>query len=149
MQLVRSALNSALTDITATGATFDPAALWIGIFSAVVDNGVDTVIGDVTAPDVADYPRQAITAWGTVYSLTDGSPVRDDATKTFTPPDDVTPTSVVGVALYDALTAGNLVGFKLLSVPVSLNTTADRFSIALRLTLDQSGRWDVSVSWNG
>lgn len=149
MQLVHEAIDTALANLIATDAAFDPEAVWIGIFSAITDNGVDTVIGDLVMEADADYPRQTLDAWGTPYRLSNGSPVAEAGPFHFAPPDADHPTVVAGYALFDAVTAGNLVGYVILDEPVALNVPTDNFSVIVRLQLPASGDYSRDVTYNG
>jgi hypothetical protein len=149
MQMCRAALAGALTDITAAAAELDPAAVFVGIASAIVDNGVDTVLADVTQPAAASYPKTAVTTWSTLSDLVDGSPVRDSPIKTFRPPDNTHPTTVSYVILTTLAVAGDLIAFFPVNPSVNLAVTTDSFSVVVRVMLDATGRWDASVKWNG
>lgn len=138
-----------LEDLIATGATFDPAGTWLTIFSGLVNNGPDTITADLTEPVLADYPRKALTTWGTPYLLAGGSAVVDSAIKVYAPPDNTHPFSILGFALVDAATAGALIEFVILPTPVNLVVTTDHWSISVRLTVDVNGVWDVSINWDG
>jgi hypothetical protein len=149
MPIVHHALDAALGDATATGGAFDPAATYVTLLTAITDNGVNTVLADLTEPTLADYPRQLVTAWGTAYRLTGGSPVRDGPLMQFRPPDNVHPIVVVGYAYVDASTAGNLLDFERLPEPVALNLTTDVLDIVPRVTAPASGPWFVDETWDG
>jgi hypothetical protein len=146
--LTRLGADGILAEMIETGGTFDPAATWVGIGSALANNGVNTVTANITE-DTTNYPRQAITTWGTPYVLADGSAVVDSTIKIFVPPDNVHPTIVVVTGLFSALTAGNLLKFDAVYPPISLSTTLDHWNLVVRLRVDPAGQWDVSVSWNG
>jgi hypothetical protein len=149
MQPVHISLDSALTDLTATGGTYDPAATWLVIFSAITNNGPDTVLADCTPATIASYPRQVLTSWGSVYHLVDGSAVRDAPAKVFVPPDDSHPTVIVGYGLVDSATVGNLLAFTVLDTPISLNLTTDHYTIVVRAVMPALGELFLEEAWNG
>jgi|SRR5882672_1020732 len=146
--LTRTSTDGILADMIATGGIFDPAATWVGIGSALVDNGVNTVTANLTE-DTTNYPRQPITAWGTPRVLIDGSAVVDSGLHHFVPPDNVHPTLIVVFGLFSALTAGLLKEFVLVTPPIGLTVTTDQWSLVVRLRVNPAGEWDVSVSWDG
>lgn len=149
MQGTRLGLAAMLGSLIDTGGALDPAAVWVQPFSAIEDLGVDTTITNLTLPADADYPRQPLTAYGTPYSLADGSPVVDADLQHWTPPDDDHPLVIIGYALFDALTAGNLIGYTMLDEAVALNTTSDVWSIVPRVKLPQTASYDQSVTYDG
>jgi hypothetical protein len=149
MPIVHHALDAALADITRTGGSFDPAATFVGLLTAIVDNGVNTVRADLTEADVTQYPRQVVTSWGTAYYLTGGSPARDGTLMHFRPPDNVHPIVVVGYALFDAATVGNLLRWERLPEPIALNLTTDLIDIVVRVTAPAAGPWGVDMVWDG
>lgn len=149
MQIVKAARDDILDALIAAGGPFDPAALFLGIGSAVVDTGLDTVLADITQADATDYPKQAVTPWGTPYTLTDGRRVVDGPALQFVPPDNTSPQSIGVWILASALTGGTLKAFQVVDPPVLLETTDNSWTIVVRLTVDPDGRWDVSVAWNG
>ena len=149
MQLTESALSAILANISATGGAFDPADSYLGIFTAIVDSGLDTVMADVTPADATAYPTQVLTSFGTAYSMIDGRKVRDAPGKTFRAPDDTTPTVALGWYLSDASTAGVLKGFGFFDAPVNLPNEDAAVTVVFRLTVDPLGRWSAEVVFNG
>jgi hypothetical protein len=147
--IVHHALDAVLTNATATGGAFDPAATYVGLLTAIIDNGVNTVRADLTEAVVADYPRMVVTAWSALYHLSGGSPAVDGPLMQFRPPDDTHPILVVGYAYFDAATAGNLLDFERLAEPVPLNTTSDVLDIVPRLTAPAGGPWTADQTWDG
>lgn len=149
MQLVWDQLEAMLADLTAAAASFDPSAVYIGIYTAITPHGVNTVLTDLTTPPVADIPRVAVTTWGAAYRLSDGRVARDSPIATFVPGGGTTSVTVAGWYLADASTSGNLIAYQAIAAPVSLPSADYQWSLVLRLTVDPSGRWDASLSWNG
>lgn len=149
MRAVHAALDAMLADIIASGGSWDPAATYVAVYTAIVDKGVDTLRTDLTMPDVAQYPRTVLTAWGTPYRLADGSAVVDGPEVVVAPPDDVHPVTILGYAFLDAATAGNLKGYTPLPDPVTLNLTTDHWTVIPRLRVPANGSYEVSVTFNG
>lgn len=149
MQPTHVMLNAALVEMLETTGPLDPAATWVHVFSSITDRGVNTLLADVIQAPQAQYPRQVLVSWGTPYQLIDGSPVADAPPIHFAPPDNTHPQLIAGWYLADSLTVGNLLAYQILPSPVMLNVTTDVWTLVLRATLDQAGRWDVSRSWNG
>lgn len=77
---------------------------------------------DPAAVTEADYTGDARLpiVWGTAGVGSDGRAALPGGSLTFSPTDSVKPNTIVGVALYDALTAGNLIGLANFDNPVAL-----------------------------
>lgn len=149
MQAVNNALDGMLADTIASGAKWDPAAVFVSLVTAITNRGVSTVRTDVTEADLTDYPRNDVGTWGTPYRLVDGSAAVDGPLMVFTPPDDSSPVTIIGYAYFDAATAGNLLGFTLLDAQITLSVTTDHWNLVPRLMIPQSGRFESSHYWNG
>lgn len=148
MQITQAVLFDSLDALVATGGPFDPAALWLGVASVIVNNGLNTVLADITPGIGTLATRKAIATWGPTYLTKNGLASADAPALTFTPTTSADADTIVGWYLADALTAGNLVGFGLLPLPVTLNGPENILTIAMRLTQDPLGRWDATVSWD-
>lgn len=146
MQLVRDQIDAILAALIDTGGPFDEAATFVGVAQELVNNGIGTVIGDVTPPTGAAATRQAVT-WGTPYILNDGSAVVDSNAFNFAPAGVETGT-VVAVYLATLATSGALRAFMVEQPPVTISLH-HTYSAVLRLVVDPRGRWSVSFSWNG
>lgn len=149
MQAVYESLDGMLAAMIASAAPWDPAAVYVSLITGITQHGVATVRTDVTEPNLTDYPRQVLTAWGTPYRLADGSPAVDGPLITFAPPDDVHPVTILGYAYFDAATVGNLLGYTMLSTQVVLTLTTDHWNIVPRLILPAAANYESSHQWNG
>lgn len=145
-QLVRDQIDGILAALIATGGPYDPAGLWVGVYQSIVDNGIETVMADVTAPTGAAATRQAVT-WGTPYQLTDGSAVVDSTAKIFRPTGSETGVAA-GAYLADALTSGNLLQYFRENDPANIDASHP-YTVILRLVVDPAGRWSLSFGWDG
>lgn len=93
---------------------------YLGLYTAIAPSAsVDSVAADITEADFPGYARKAIT-WAGVTDSSDGFAELLGGLNTWTPTDDSAPNTIIGVALYDALTAGNLLGIDLLNPVVPL-----------------------------
>lgn len=149
MQLTQAKLDAALGDLIATGATFDPAAVFLGVATAIEPGGLATLLSDLTQATGAMATRQAVTAWGDTMHLVDGSSAVEGPLMTFAPASSSESQTLVAWFLADALTAGNLIAYGLIDPAVPLPDQYNSWNIVLRLTLDPNGQWDASNSWNG
>jgi hypothetical protein len=146
LNLCSATIDAALAKLIATGGPFADAALFAGVASAVDPHGVDTVIGDVTPVIGAAGAMQAVT-WGTPYVLNDGSAVVDSNVLQYLPTGSETG-SVAAVYLGDTSVPLTLKGW-LVEQPTVPISADHPYSTVLRLVVDPSGRWSVSLSWNG
>ena len=141
-------LRAWLERAVAVGGPYDPAALFIGVYTAVVDAGAATTLADVTEGTGAIATRQAITAWSAPYKLLDGRWCCDAAGKTFKVASAAEAQIVTGYFLASAAVAGTLKGFDSIA-PANLSDENRAVTIATRLTIDPLGRFSVSQVWNG
>jgi len=96
MQLTQAVLFDSLDALLATGGPFDPAALWIGVASAIVNNGLNTVLADITPGVGTLAARKPITAWGTTYLTKNGLAAADGPITTFSPTTSADADTIVG-----------------------------------------------------
>ena len=148
MQPVQSALDSALADLIATGATFDPAAVFVGVGVSVTDTGVRTVLADIVQPTASVAVRQPITAWGDTFHLNNGSPYVDGPSMSFAPSSSADSTSVSVWYLATALTGGALIAFGYFPQAIPLPDQFSQAGIMVRLVLDAAGQWSAEVTWD-
>lgn len=149
MQLTQAQLDAALGDMIATGGSFDPAALFVGVGTAITQAGLDTDLADVTQATGAMATAKAVTTWGAIMHLLDGSSAVEGPLMTFHPANSGEAQTLQVWFLADAATPTVLYGYGLINPPVSLPDEFHSWNFVLRLTLDPNGQWDASVSWNG
>jgi hypothetical protein len=145
LQLTLAQMDAMLDALIATAGPFDPAAVFTGIATAVNDQGVNTALSDLTTPDATDFPRKAVTAWSTKYTLADGRRAVDGPLHHFVGVggDDQPVVSVYYLA--DALTAGNLLAWDRVIPSKTLASASDVLDMIVRLTIDPAGKWDATV----
>jgi len=141
--------SKALADLIKTGNVLDPAAVFVGAATAIADKGGMTTMADVQEATGQMATRLPITTWGTPYNLADGRSVVDSPTKVFSPLDATEQQVLTYFFLADALVGGNLLYFELLPSAAAMADENDRLSVVVRMTVDPTGRWSASVSWNG
>lgn len=148
-QMVATARDGVMTNVTAGGRIYDPAAVFVGLFTALTPRGVNTVIGDLTEPTGDPGDRQAVTAWGTAYLLNDGSVVRDGPLISWRPADDTEACTVLGWFWATADSAGSLLEYAFFDNPIPLPDETYAVNIVPRLVVDPSGTWEASVVIDG
>lgn len=149
MGIARITRNAILTNIIATGRAYDPADTFVGVFVQITDNGLDTVLADLTLGTGDLLTRTAVTAWGTPYDLTDGRRVVDGPAIEFRPADETEGTVVRGWYFANASSAGDVLAWGLFPAPVTLVDENSAVTVIPRLTVDPDGRWDAAVVFNG
>lgn len=147
--MTRGHRDAILAKLIAATGPLDPAALFMGVFTAVVDHGLDTVIADLTVPTGAPGTRQAVTPWGAPYNLLTGAYVVDGPALVFRPASSAEACTVVGWYLSNAAVAGNLLRFGLLTEPVVLTDELDALTLIFRAIVDPAGQWDGLVEIDG
>jgi hypothetical protein len=143
----RDAILAAL--IVAT-RPWDPATTFVGLFEAITDMGVSTVIADVTAPTGAPGVRKPVTTWSAAHVKADGRAMIDSPLLRWTPTDDTEATTVQGWYVATLITGGVLYRFGLFDDPIPLPDEHASLALVLRYTVDPiSGLWDATVVMNG
>lgn len=146
-------LSAILTDIIATGGAMDPAATWVGIATALVDNGTATTMANVTEAVGGVATRVKITTWSAVYIRTGGVPIVDGPVCRFVASGGDTSQVIAYAFLASASTAGSLIGYAALPQTYTLAVGGAALSIVPRLTLpvqaDASVLYGFEVSWDG
>lgn len=148
MQLTSFALASALEDLIAASGIFDPAAVYVGIYQSVVDQGLNTTFADITPCTGSLAPLQEVTEWGPVYTDKSGVEVTDAGVMRFQPTTEADAQTAAGIYLMSAATGGNFLGFVPFATSVVLNGPQNILSVVFRLTLDPTGQWDATVTWD-
>ena len=148
MQLTSYALQKIATELIAASAIFDPTKVFLGVATAIVPSGINTAISAITPAPGSLAPLQEITNWGTPYLAKNNLEVVDSGIHTFSPTTPTDAATIVGWYIMDAASAGNLIGFGFLTVPVTLAGPQNQLSIVLRISVDPSGTWDVSMDWD-
>lgn len=134
-------LQAWLTRATGTGGPYDPAALFLGVATALVDNGALTTMSDVTegTGDLAD--RVAVTAWSDPYKMNDGRWVVDGPVCPFAVASSSESQTVTHWFLNSASSAGTLKAYASLSTAVPLPDEKKQLNIIPRITIDPAGRF--------
>lgn len=148
MQLTAYALASALEDLIAVSGIFDPADVWVGLYQTVQPNGVNTTLANIMAATGNLSALVQVTEWSPVYVEKSGPEVCDAQVMRFSPASSADAQTIAGVYLMSAETGGNLLGYIPLPAAVDLLGPESMLSFVLRLTLDPTGQWDASVSWD-
>lgn len=138
-------LKAILEKMIAAGGPYDPAALFVGVATAVVDLGVLTTQANVTEATGAMATRVACTPWGSPYKLADGRWVVDGPVCVFAPASAAEAQTLSHVFLNSAAAAGTLKAFKPITPVASMVDENSQFNIHIRLTVDKDGRWDQNV----
>jgi len=149
MKMTKGQMNFLLGYITDTGAPFDEADTYVGLFTAIDDQEQDTELADLTQATGAVATRQLITAWGTRYIMEDGRHVIDGPLMTFAPASSAEAQVVIGWFMADAIPGGLLKAWGYFPDPISLPDQYAHANIVPRITIDPLGRWSAEVVYNG
>lgn len=148
MQLTSFALLHIAENLVSTGKIFDPTKVFLGVATAIVPNGTNEAIADITPAPGSLAPLQEVAAWSAPYQSKNNLEVVDAGILTFSPTTADDQAIIIGWYIMDAASAGNLLGYGFLPAPVSLAGPQNILSIVLRLSIDPAGTWDVSVDWD-
>lgn len=149
MKQTDAVLQAWLDRATAVGGPYDPAALFLGVATAVNDMGASTVQADVTEGGGALATRVAVTPWSAAYKMADGRWVKDGPPCSFTPASAAEAATITHWFLNSAAAAGTLKAFGQIGEGVNLPDENHTWTIVPRLTIDPNGRFSAEVTWNG
>lgn len=138
-------LQAWLARAIALGGPYDPAALFLGVATAAVDNGAATVQADITEATGAMATRIAVTPWGAPYKLADGRWVADGPVCNFSPLNETEAQVLNWWFLNGAAAAGVLKAFAAISPGKSMNDENSNLAVIPRLTIDPEGRFSAEV----
>lgn len=141
--------DAILTAIIATAAEFDPAATFVGVFTAITDRGPETTILDLVVATGAMAVGQAVTAWSAVYHEPGGQSVCDGDRVTFGPADATEAQTILGWFLSTTNAGGTLKMYGYFAAPVNLPDNNAKLSVIPRLLIDPTGTWDATVAYDG
>lgn len=148
--MIVAALRDGILDgIIETGNILDPLAVFVGVFTEIQNNGLATVMANVTRPAGAMALGVAVTTWGSPHTLTDGRRVVDAPAKTFSPADATEGTVLTGWCLTTTAGGGTLLQFGYFAGPVPMPDENTDVTVIARVSVDPDGRWDATVSING
>jgi len=147
IQLVYTALAHLMADaLRATLAeptgTFNP--VYVGLFTAWPGFTLGLARTDLTEANFTGYARQEA-VFGDVYIDPSGRPSILAPGLEFESTDGVNANRIIGVALYDASTVGNLLGAALLVNPVNLDAAEKSCQISLKLAIPGTAAPDWGV----
>ncbi|HEV2461714.1 MAG TPA: hypothetical protein VGS80_25435 [Ktedonobacterales bacterium] len=145
MQLTLAQLEACLAELIAAGKAFDPAATYMGLFTAISDKGLNTALSDLTLAPGTLGPALAVGAWSAQYQLIGNQQVVDGPLLGWVPASSADECTVMGWYFASAASAGVLLGFGYLPAPVTLAYPDSALKIVPRLTLDPAGMWSAEV----
>ncbi len=133
----------------ATGAVYDPASTYVGLYTAAVLNGLNTVMANLTEAAYTGYARKLASPWAGPYQLLSGGIFYQGSLLKFVGPSDATGQTVSGFFLADAATSGNLLYYVSFTTPIGLLTALDALDLVVRVNQDPLATFDVSIIANG
>lgn len=149
MKLTDTTMKNMLLNITDTGAELDPAALFLGVYTAVNDMGGATALSDITQATGDMATRAALATFGDPHKLNDGRWAVDAPAQERRPGDSSENQVLQGFFLASLITGGVLKTWEDFPNPVALADEFSSVSIIVRITVDPDGRWAADVIFNG
>jgi len=149
MKFTATELRAMLSALTAASAPFDPAAVFVGVGSALTDNGQNTALADITACTGAMATRQAVTTWSAPFQTLDGMWYVESPLLTFAPTSGDDPQTVAVWFAASLVTAGVLKSYARVNPSLSIVNQYQSFNIVVRFVVDPGGTWSLEVIFDG
>ena len=137
-----------LTNVTATGKTFDPANTYILLYSAIDNQGQGTTIGDVTPCVGGLAGAESVEGYGSPAIRTDGSMYVEAEECDWITSDSGDAQSVAGYCWTAGTEPGVLLGFTPFNPPLNIPYPYGRIGIIPILVLTAAGLTDDSYVWS-
>lgn len=128
---------------------YDPATIFMGVYTAIADHGPATVLADLTQGTGALATRVAVASWSAPYKMVDGRWAVDGPPCRFSPASAAEAQTVVGWFVASLATLGVLKCFAAVVPPISLPNETWDMVVVFRLTIDPAGRFSAEIVWNG
>lgn len=149
LRLVDAGLVGIMTNVTAALGRFDPAAVFVGLYQGIAAGiSRERLLADLTEATYTGYARQAVGAWSGAYVSPSGLILVDGPALFFSPADAVTPNTILGWFMADALVAGNLLAIEQLDNPVPLPNALTQLTIVARFGMQHSVTYGEGVEVN-
>jgi hypothetical protein len=150
MSMTKAARDAILAALTAEDGPWDPAAVFVGVFSDITPHGLNTVRADLTVPAGAGFAADAVTTWSSPHVKTDGRAMVDSPVQEFRPANAGEGTTLRGWFVADAAVAGNLLFWGTFRDLIPLSDETRALRLVLRLAVDpEGGQWADVVVMNG
>lgn len=138
LKLVQTGLQKILTDILQanTGTAYNGmlGSLYLGLFTAYSGFSLGLTGAGVTEPTYTGYARVKATWSAQGIDPTGRAEVFSQATL-WVPTATGTSSTIIGMAIWSAVTAGNLYGVGLVPTPFTLSLTTDQASLTARFQM--------------
>lgn len=149
MQITAATRDAMLANLIETGNVLDPVTCFVGVGTALNNQGIATVLADITQATGALATRQEVTEWSDVFLLDNGCAVVNGPLMTFAPASSAQAQTIACWYIASLATLGTLKAFGIIAPPVPLPDEMASWSIVLRVTLDPNGTWSAEVVFNG
>lgn len=144
-QVTTFLLQEILATIRATGAPFDPATTYVGLYTAVANNQLATTMANITEATYTGYARKLSSPFSGPFIDASGNVFFQGGLEKFTGPSDGTGQNIQGIFIANALTAGDLLYFLDFQSLVSLLLPTDALDFVMIFQLSAAAQWDASI----
>lgn len=149
MSATRRLVNGILAGAIETGNILDPATVFFGLFLAGPVPDPPGTVADFTLPNATAYPAVAITTWGAVQYLADGSSAVSSPPMTNVPANAAGAITPTGWYLATAVTGGNVLMWGLFPTPIPMADEHHPLTCIVRVALPLAGSYEATVAING
>jgi len=150
MKLTQDTIIAILDAITGAGGPFDPAALFVGVYQSIVDNGQATAMADVTEGTGDMAIRIDVTAWGAFIRMNNNKWYQQATPPAiFAPADETEAQTIAGWFLASAASAGTLKAWGAFPAPIEVIDSHSQITIIPRIVCDPAGVWSSEVVIDG
>lgn len=150
MKLSEASLENMMAAWIAEGGPWEPTTLFFGVFTAIEDNGVNTVLGDITQATGAMATRIQGDAWGANAKLANGTLYRTlTPNLTFSPANSGEAQILTGWFVASLGVGGTLLGYGYFPEPIEMLDAFSDLEMVFRLTIDPAGKFSDEVVITG
>jgi len=149
MKMNEETIVALLNEITEAGNHYDPAALFVGVFTDIDDLGQLTHMAQITEATGDASTRVDVTAWGAPIRMNNGKWYVQCNVAIFKIADSSEAQTIKGWFFNSAGAAGVLKGWGLFPTPIELLDEFSQITIVPRLVLDPNAQWSAEVVIDG
>jgi len=138
-----AALDDWLTTLKSDSTTLGSSS--VGLIAAAFSPSPTLKLADITEANYSGYVRQAVGAWAGPFIDDNGLSYIQGTLLNFHPSDTTTMNTIFGAFMTPGSSSTKLTLAEQLASPIPLDATTTNLSIAVRVALDPSGNFGMSL----